>query len=108
MKNKMMVKEAFRVAWPAVLESFFVSLAGMIDTLMISSMGPSAVAAVGLTTQPKFIALALFIATNIGISALVARRYGQKNQHSANEIVVTSLVFNINHYDKPCDKQLLK
>ena len=95
MKNKMMVKEAFRVAWPAVLESFFVSLAGMIDTLMISSMGPSAVAAVGLTTQPKFIALALFIAVNIGISALVARRYGQKNQHSANEIVVTSLVFTL-------------
>ncbi|MDY5252928.1 MAG: MATE family efflux transporter [Erysipelotrichaceae bacterium] len=90
-----MIKEAFRMAWPAVLESFFVSLAGMIDTLMISSLGPSAVAGVGLTTQPKFIALTIFIAINIGISALVARRYGQKNQHSANEIVVTALVFTL-------------
>ncbi|MCI5774708.1 MAG: MATE family efflux transporter, partial [Erysipelotrichaceae bacterium] len=95
MENKVMIKEAFRMAWPAVLESFFVSLAGMIDTLMISSLGPSAVAGVGLTTQPKFIALTIFIAINIGISALVARRYGQKNQHSANEIVVTALVFTL-------------
>lgn len=90
-----MFKEAFGMAWPAVLESFFVSLAGMIDTLMISSLGPSAVAAVGLTTQPKFIALAIFTAVNIGISALVARRYGQKNQESANEIVVTAIIFTI-------------
>lgn len=95
MENKVMFKEAFRMAWPAVLESFFVSLAGMIDTLMISSLGPSAVAGVGLTTQPKFIALTVFIAVNIGISALVARRYGQKNQQSANEIVVTTLVFTV-------------
>ena len=37
--------EAIRMAWPAVLESVFVSLAGIIDTLMVSSMGTYAVAA---------------------------------------------------------------
>ena len=42
-----LVKEALRVAWPAVTESFFVALAGMIDTLMVSTLGPSAVAARG-------------------------------------------------------------
>ena len=40
--------EAMRMAWPAVLESVFVSLAGIIDTLMVSSMGTYAVAATGL------------------------------------------------------------
>lgn len=46
---------AFHMAWPAVMESFFIALAGMVDSLMVSSMGAYAVAAVGLTTQPKFI-----------------------------------------------------
>ena len=44
-----MLREAVNMAWPAVLESFFTSLAGMIDTMMVSSMGSYAVAAVGLT-----------------------------------------------------------
>lgn len=39
---------------------------------MVSTLGANAVAAVGLTTQPKFLGLALFIAANVAISALVA------------------------------------
>ena len=88
-----LMKDAFRMAWPAVLESFFVSLAGMIDTMMVSSLGTAAVSSVGLTTQPKFIALTLFLAINVAISALVARRYGQKDKKNANEIFVTSMIF---------------
>ena len=70
---------AFHMAWPAVMESFFIALAGMVDSLMVSSMGSSAVAAVGLTTQPKFIGLCIFIATNVSVSALVARRRGEQD-----------------------------
>ena len=39
---------AFQMAWPAVMESFFIALAGMVDSLMVSSIGAYAVAAVGL------------------------------------------------------------
>ena len=60
MKNKNFYKRAIEIAWPSVLESFFIALAGIIDTYMVSSIGSSAVAAVGLTTQPKFIALSMF------------------------------------------------
>lgn len=51
--NKKGYQTAFHMAWPAVMESFFIALAGMVDSLMVSSMGPEAVAAVGLTTQPS-------------------------------------------------------
>lgn len=76
--NKKGYQTAFHMAWPAVMESFFIALAGMVDSLMVSSMGPEAVAAVGLTTQPKFIGLCIFIATNVSVSALVARRRGRE------------------------------
>lgn len=96
MENKKdLIRETLRIAWPAVLESFFVALAGMIDTYMVSSLGTYAVASVGLTTQPKYLALSLFFSTNIAVSALVARRRGQKDRKNANEVVCTALLFTI-------------
>ena len=81
------------MAWPSIIESFFVAFAGLIDSLMVSSLGSYAVAAVGLTTQPKFMGLALFFATNVAVSALVARRRGERKQEEANRILSTVLVF---------------
>ena len=90
-------KENIRItldmAWPSIIESFFVAFAGLIGSLMVSSLGSYAVAAVGLTTQPKFMGLALFFATNVAVSALVARRRGERKQEEANRILSTVLVF---------------
>lgn len=55
------LKKVLTIAWPAVFESFFISLAGMIDVYMVSGIGAEAVASVGLTTQPKFLGLAMFL-----------------------------------------------
>ena len=86
-------KTCFNMAWPSILESFFMAFAGLLDSLMVSSLGPSAVASVGLTAQPKFVALAIFIAVNVSISALVARRRGEGRREDANQIVMTALLF---------------
>ncbi|MDE7222944.1 MAG: MATE family efflux transporter [Acetatifactor sp.] len=87
------MKKVINMAWPAVLESFFTAFAGLVDSLMVSSLGASAVAAVGLTTQPKLVGLALFFAANVSISALVARRKGEGDKKRANEIFGTFLLF---------------
>ena len=91
--NKDDIKKTLDMAWPAILESFFSAFAGLVDSLMVSSLGSHAVAAVGLTTQPKFLGLSLFIAANVSISALVARRKGQGKREEANRIFATFLVF---------------
>ena len=87
-----MTKRALSVAWPAMAESFFVALAGLIDTMMVSALGPASVAAVGLTNQPKFIGLTIFFGINVAVSALVARRKGEKRQDNANEILLTAII----------------
>lgn len=87
--------KAMRVAWPAVLESLFLALAGIIDTLMVSRLGDFAVSAIGLTNQPKFFFLTVFFAISIAVSALVARRKGQNDQTSANETLVTALALSL-------------
>ena len=86
------LKTALSMAWPAVIESFFVAFAGLIDSLMVSSMGAYAVAAVGLTAQPKFLGFAVFFALNVAVSALVARRRGEGRRDDANRIMFTAIV----------------
>lgn len=91
--RKETLQTTIHMAWPAIVESFFVSFAGLVDSYMVSSLGSSAVAAIGLTSQPKYLGLSLFFAVNVAISALVARRRGEQKQDEANEILLTALVF---------------
>ena len=95
MTRQEMVRTALSVAWPAMMESFFVVLAGAIDTMMVATLGSYAVAAVGLTGQPKFIGLTPFIGINVAVSALVARRKGEKRQKSANEIMLSAILITL-------------
>ena len=95
MTHKEMYRKALAVAWPAMMESFFITLAGMIDTMMVAELGSYAVAAVGLTAQPKFIGLTLFIGINVAVSALVARRKGEQRRDDAQEIVWTAILLTI-------------
>lgn len=47
-KDNTILKNTISMAWPAILESFFVAFAGMVDSYMVSTLGSHAVAAVGL------------------------------------------------------------
>lgn len=94
-ENQKYIEKTFKVAWPAVLESFFVAFVGIVDSMMVSRLGEYAVAAVGLATQPKFIGLALFIATNVAVSALVARRRGEGDREGACKILLTAVLFTV-------------
>lgn len=89
--NKRTIRTALNMSVPAIIESFFSAFAGLIDSLMVSSLGANAVAAVGLTTQPKFLGLSVFIAMNVALSALVARRFGENKRKEANEIMYTAI-----------------
>ena len=94
-ENRERIRVAVRMAWPSVLESFFVALTGLIDSLMVSRIGSYAVAAVGLTTQPKFLGLALFIALYVSVSAMIARRRGERDKRGANQALMMALLFTL-------------
>ncbi len=83
---------AAAIACPAMIESGFTSVVGIIDSLMVSSLGTYAVAAVGLCNQPKLAAFSFFFALNIAVSALTARRKGEGQTDAMHQIVVCALV----------------
>jgi putative MATE family efflux protein len=93
--DREIIRDTLTVAWPSVLESFFVNLAGVVDTIMVGTLGSYAIAAVGLTTQPKMLGLAIFLSLNVAVSAIVARRKGAGDRESANRVVRMALLLTV-------------
>lgn len=73
-----------KLAWPAMIESMFVAMAGFIDTKMVCRASETAVAAVGITTQPRMLFYMLFFAVSAATVAIVSRRFGEKRQEAAS------------------------
>ena len=82
-----LVRKTLAVAWPSVVEQFLVSLVGFVDSAMVSGLGAYAIAAVGISNQPKFITLVPIFSLNVALSSIVARRFGQKNKEDANAVL---------------------
>lgn len=81
--SKAMYSRFMELAWPSALESVLVGLVGAFDTMMVGTLGDAAIAAVGITNQPKFILLCTIFSLNVGVTAVVARRKGQGDQEGA-------------------------
>lgn len=100
-KSSELYQDVIRIAWPSFVELLLTQLASMVDLMMVGSIGgktnPSrgaqALSAVGLTTQPKFLLMAAFIAMNTGVTALVARYKGTGDKEQANLVVRQGLLF---------------
>lgn len=76
-------KISFETAWPSISETFLIALMSMADTVMVGGVGPHAIAAVGLATQPRFLALALIFSLNVAVVSICARRRGENNRDGA-------------------------
>jgi len=100
-KSKELYQDIIRIAWPSFVELLLTQLASMVDLMMVGSMGgkahpeigTQALAAVGLTTQPKFLLMAAFVAMNTGVTALIARNKGTGDRKQANLVVRQGLLF---------------
>ena len=100
-QSKELYQDIIRIAWPSFVELLLTQLASMVDLMMVGSMGGAdnptigtqALAAVGLTTQPKFLLMAAFVAMNTGVTALVARNKGNNDKEQANLVVRQGLLF---------------
>lgn len=93
--SKSYFSSLLQIAWPSALESVLVFLIGSVDLMMVGTIGTLAIAAVGITSQPRLIVLALISSLNIGVTTVVARRVGEKDQDGANKCLRQSLAINV-------------
>ena len=85
-------KEILKIGIPSVFEVLFTTLASIIDSKMVSSMGIAAISAVSVTNQPRLFVLAVFFAINTAVSSLTARYVGKKDRDAVNRILLTALL----------------
>jgi len=87
------------MAVPATTETVLVGIMGIVDTIMVGTISTAAIAAVGITNQPRFLVLSLIIALNTGVTAIVARRKGEGDilsaQSSLKQAIILSFIFSI-------------
>lgn len=88
-------RKVIDLSGPALVEMVLVSFVGVIDMIMVGRLGPAAIAAVGLSNQPMFIAMAVFQALNVGTTALVARFAGASDLPEASRTAQQSLLITV-------------
>lgn len=86
-ESGMLYNDVVQIAWPSFIELTLTQLTSMVDLMMVGSLGPWAITAVGLTMQPKFLMMTMFMAMNVGATALVARYKGQGSPEKANMVL---------------------
>lgn len=85
-------KNVAAIAVPSVIEIVLSSLIGSVDTVMVGSLGKTALSAVALCIQPRMMMLSLFFAINVGVTTIVARRKGEQDQKGANNTMKNALM----------------
>jgi putative MATE family efflux protein len=85
-------KAVFLLAIPMILELIMESTFAVVDIYFVGTLGPSAVATVGLTETYMFLLYSVSMGLAMAVTAIVARRIGEKNHEAASLAAVQAIV----------------
>lgn len=88
-------RRVFNLAWPVISENFLQTMLGIVDTIMVARLGPSALAGIGAAIQIMFFIISALSATSVGSSVLVAQSVGAHDIHRASRLAKQSLVWSV-------------
>lgn len=81
----------WRIAWPLVLTFALMTTNSILDRVFVGSLGPHALAAVGVGGQVMFVVMAMSMAITVGTTALVARFTGAEEPENAERAAGQSI-----------------
>lgn len=88
-------KAVFMLAIPMILEMMMESIFALVDAYWVSSLGANAIATVGITESVITLIYAVAIGLSMGVTAIVARRVGEKDINGASQAAVQSIFLGI-------------
>lgn len=88
-------KAVFLLAVPMILELTMESTFAVVDIYFVGKLGPSAVATAGLTETYLFLIYSIGMGLSMAVTAMVARRIGEKKKEKAGIIAVQAIMIAI-------------
>ncbi|MEL6811975.1 MAG: MATE family efflux transporter [Bacteroidota bacterium] len=88
-------KAVFMLSIPMILEMMMESIFFLVDAYFVSSLGANAIATVGLTESVLTLVYAIAIGLSMGVTAIVARRIGEKDVPGATQSAVQAIFLGI-------------
>ncbi len=92
MKPSKANSEILSLAWPAILSNLTYTVVSLIDMVMVGTLGPAAVASVGLGGLLIWMAYSFMSSVSVGTTALVARFKGGGKHREKNTVVAQSML----------------
>lgn len=90
-----MRKSIFLLAVPMILELVMESTFAVVDIYFVGKLGASAVATVGLTETYLFLLYSIAMGLSMAVTAIIARRIGEKSEEDAGKSAVQSIILAI-------------
>jgi len=81
-----------KIALPVALQNMFISMLGIVDTLVIGQMGEVPIAAIGLATQLYFFLTLVLFGITSGAAIFSAQYWGQKDLTNVRRVQGVSIV----------------
>ncbi len=88
-------RAVFMLSVPMVLEMMMESIFFLVDAYYVSSLGANAIATVGLTESVLTLVYAVAIGLSMGVTAIVARRVGEKDIKGASQTAVQAILLGV-------------
>ncbi|MCI2283544.1 hypothetical protein L3081_09265 [Colwellia sp. MSW7] len=87
------IKKVTKLAWPISLQSVLVTLLGMVDIIMVSHLGDSAVASVGISNRIFFVFLIIITGIASGVGVMSSQYFGACQLSKIKRTVLMAIIF---------------
>ena len=90
--NRQIVKTILLLSIPAVIDNFFQTILGFVDTLFVSQLGLIEVSAVGVTNAILAVYFAVFMSIGVAANVFIAKNTGAGNDKKAGKVAQQSIL----------------
>lgn len=81
----------FKLFWPVLIEQALATTIGMVNTMMVSSVGMTAISAVSIVASLNYLIMEIFTCFATGATVIVAQSMGGGDMDRANKTAVQSM-----------------
>ena len=90
-----MKRDIFYLSLPIIIENLLQTLLGTVDTFFAGQLTDAAIAGVGVTGLVMNLCISFFTAVSAGSTAIIARRFGERDFEKVHAAVLHALCMGI-------------